>query len=250
MNASMSESKKPAVMTIAVVIPTLNEGENIASLLDKILAEDQRLQAIVIDDGSTDGTGKIVQQKQVEHSGRVHLIERGRKKGYASAVQDGMRFALENGASRVLQMDADFSHNPNRIPALLSASENEGFDLVIGSRYIPGGGTENWGLDRKILSGSANLMVRKLLGLKVRDCTGGFRCWKSELIERAGVLDLKIEGYAFLFITMDRCTRLNAKVGEVPIIFVDRQFGKSKMNRRIILEAVRVLFKLSLARRR
>jgi len=250
MNAPVNQSKNAAAMTIAVVIPTLNESENIARLLDEVLAADARLQAIVIDDGSADGTDKIVLQKQAEYSGRVHLIARGRKKGYASAVQDGMRFALENGASRVLQMDADFSHNPNRIPALLGASENEDFDLVIGSRYIPGGGTENWGLDRKILSGGANLLVRKLLGLKVRDCTGGFRCWKRELIERAGVLDLKIEGYAFLFITMDRCTRLNAKVGEVPIIFVDRQYGKSKMNRRIIFEAIRVLFKLSLARRR
>src|SRR5690606_22676430 len=121
-----------------------------------------------------------------------HLIERGRKMGYASAVQDGMRLAIENGARLILQMDADFSHNPSRLPALIEKSESENFDLVIGSRYIPGGGTENWGLDRKILSGGANLFVRTLLGLKTRDCTGGFRCWKRELIERAGVLELHI----------------------------------------------------------
>lgn len=246
----MNETKNPTAWSIAVVIPTLNESGNIARLLDEVLAADPRLQVIVVDDGSEDKTEKIVLQKQSEYSGRVHLIQRGRKKGYASAVQDGMRFALEHGATRVLQMDADFSHNPSRIPALLAASEKENFDLVIGSRYVPGGGTENWGWDRKILSGGANLLVRKLLRLKVRDCTGGFRCWKRELIEQAGVLDLKIEGYAFLFITMDRCTRLKAKVGEVPIVFVDRQFGKSKMNRRIILEAMCVLFKLWLTRRR
>ena len=244
----MNEATSDFAMTIAVVIPTLNESGNIGQLLDEIMAEDARLQTIVVDDGSSDGTDKIVLQKQAEYSGRVHLIERGKKMGYASAVQDGMRFALKNGASRVLQMDADFSHNPSRIPAILAASENQDLDLVIGSRYIPGGGTENWGIDRKILSGGANLLVRKLLGLKVRDCTGGFRCWKRDLIEKAGVLDLKIEGYAFLFITMDRCTRLNAKVGEVPIIFVDRQFGKSKMSRGIIFEAMRVLLKLWLAR--
>lgn len=233
---------------LAVVVPTLNESGNIARLLDGIMAADARLHAIVVDDGSRDGTDKLVRQKQQEYSGRIHLIERGRKMGYASAVQDGMRHALKNGARLILQMDADFSHNPQRLPALIEKSENENFDLVIGSRYIPGGGTENWGLDRKVLSGGANLLVRKLLKLKTRDCTGGFRCWKRELIERAGVLDLRVEGYAFLFITMDRCARLNAKIGEVPIIFADRQHGKSKMSRRIILEAVHVLFNLWLAR--
>ena len=244
-----------SLIEIAVVVPTLNEAENISQLRDGIMAADARLHAIVVDDGSSDGTDKAVEAKAAEYSdahgaSRIHLIERGKKMGYASAIQDGMRFALKNGATRVLQMDADFSHNPQRLPALIAASETEDLDLVIGSRYIPGGGTENWGLDRKILSGGANLLVRTLLGLKTRDCTGGFRCWKRELIEKAGVLDLKIEGYAFLFITMDRCTRLKSKVGEVPIIFVDRQFGKSKMSRRIILEAMRVLFKLWLGRLR
>jgi dolichol-phosphate mannosyltransferase len=237
-------------MELAVVVPTLNESGNIARLLDGIMQADARLHAIVVDDGSRDGTDELVRQKGREYSGRIHLIERGKKMGYASAVQDGMRLALKSGAGLILQMDADFSHNPARLPALIAAGENENFDLVIGSRYIPGGGTENWGLDRKILSGGANFLVRKLLGLKTRDCTGGFRCWKRELIERANVLDLKIEGYAFLFIAMDRCARLDAKIGEVPIIFADRQHGKSKMSRRIIFEAMRVLFRLAIARRK
>jgi dolichol-phosphate mannosyltransferase len=239
-------------MQMAVIVPTLNEFQNIAALLDGIMTADARLHAIVVDDGSSDGTDKAVQDKAQEYSdsagSRIHLIERGKKMGYASAVQDGMRLAMKSGATRILQMDADFSHDPKRLPALIEKSEREDLDLVIGSRYVPGGGTENWGLDRKILSGGANLLVRTLLGLKVRDCTGGFRCWKRELIERAGVLDLKVEGYAFLFITMDRCARQNAKVGEVPIIFVDRQYGKSKMSRRIIFEAMRVLLRLSLSR--
>ena len=237
-------------MELAVIVPTLNESGNIARLLDGIMQADPRLHAIVVDDGSRDGTEELVQQKQQEYSGRIHLIERGKKMGYASAIQEGMRLALQNDARLILQMDADFSHDPQRLPALIAAGENENYDLVIGSRYIPGGGTENWGLDRKILSGGANLLVRKLLGLKTRDCTGGFRCWKRELIERADVLDLKIEGYAFLFIAMDRCARLNAKIGEVPIIFADRQAGKSKMSRRIIFEAMRVLFRLAIARRK
>lgn len=242
----MEESAKAC--ELAVVVPTLNEGENIVALLDGIMAADERLHAIIVDDGSRDGTARLVQEKQEEYPGRIQLIERGRKMGYASAVQDGMRLALKNGAQRILQMDADFSHNPERLPALIAKSENEDYDLVIGSRYIPGGGTQNWGIDRKILSGGANLVVRTLLGLKTRDCTGGFRCWKRDLIERCGALDLRVEGYAFLFITMDRCVRHNAKIGEVPIIFVDRQYGKSKMSRRIIMEAVRVLFRLWLAR--
>ncbi len=244
------ETQTQTPMELAVVVPTLNESGNIARLLDGIMAADARLHAIVVDDGSRDGTDELVQQKQHEYSGRIHLIERGKKMGYASAVQDGMRLALKNGARLILQMDADFSHNPQRIPALIEKSETENFDLVIGSRYIPGGGTENWGIDRKILSGGANLLVRNLLRLQTRDCTGGFRCWKRELIEKADVLDLKIEGYAFLFIAMDRCARLNAKIGEVPIIFADRQHGKSKMSRRIILEAMRVLFRLAIARRK
>jgi dolichol-phosphate mannosyltransferase len=204
-----------------------------------------------VDDGSADGTAELVQQIAARgpvDEGEVHLIERGRKKGYASAVQDGMRYALERGAKLILQMDADFSHDPKYLPAILEKSRD--CDLVIGSRYIKGGGTANWGLDRKLLSGGANLLARTLLGLPTRDCTGGFRCWKRALIERSGVLDVRVEGYSFLFLTLDRCRNVRAKIGEVPIIFADRQFGQSKMSRRIILEAVRVLLHLWLARLR
>jgi dolichol-phosphate mannosyltransferase len=172
----------------------------------------------------------------------VHLIERGKKMGYASAVQDGMRFAMQRGAQFILQMDADFSHDPKYLPQIIEKSRN--CDLVIGSRYIPGGGTRNWGVDRKILSGGANLLARTLLNLPARDCTGGFRCWRRELIENSRVLDVRVEGYAFLFVTLDRVRNCGATIGEVPIIFVDRQYGKSKMSRRIIQEAVRVLFRL------
>ena len=123
--------------------------------------------------------------------------------GYASAVQNGMRFAIEHGAELILQMDADFSHHPRYLPQILAKSAT--CDLVVGSRYIRGGGTKHWGLERKLLSGGANMLARTLLGLRTRDCTGGFRCWKRELIERAGILDVQVEGYAFLFFTLDRC---------------------------------------------
>jgi dolichol-phosphate mannosyltransferase len=247
----MSHETKPHI-EIAVIIPTLNEAENISKLLDGILAADERLHAIVVDDGSNDGTGeRVLERAQVEKERgreRVFLIERGRKKGYASAIQDGMRFALNRDARLVLQMDADFSHHPKYLPSLLAKSET--CDLVIGSRYIPGGGTENWGLERKILSGGANALARVLLKLPVRDCTGGFRCWHRELIEEARVLDVHVQGYAFLFVTMDKVRQCGARVGEVPIIFADRQFGKSKMSRSVIMEAVRVLFRLWLKRLR
>ncbi len=237
-------------MEVAVVVPTLNESGNIARLLDGILAADSRLVAIVVDDGSRDGTDKLVLERaEIEKAkgrARVHLIERGKKMGYASAVQDGMRLAMKLGAPLILQMDADFSHDPKYLPAILAKSRD--FDLVVGSRYVPGGGTQNWGWDRKILSATANGLARTMLKLPVRDCTGGFRCWKRELIERAGVLNVRVEGYAFLFITMDKVRSVGGRVGEVPIIFVDREFGKSKMSRRIILEAVRVLVRLWLAR--
>jgi len=233
-------------MEMAVIVPTLNERDNIESLLAGILAADPRLHAIVVDDGSSDGTAAAVQKvaaaSAVESISRVHLIERGAKLGYASAVQDGMRLALECGARLILQMDADFSHDPRYLPLLLEKSQS--CDLVIGSRYVPGGGTRNWGVDRKILSGGANALARTLLGLPVRDCTGGFRCWHRDLVEKSGVLNVQVQGYAFLFVTLDRCHRLGARFGEVPIIFVDRQFGKSKMSRGIIFEAMRVLWRL------
>ncbi len=237
-------------MEIAVVVPTLNERENISGIIDGVLSADSRLHIIVVDDGSQDGTAEFVREAAREtdpkyfEAGvpRVHLLARGQKLGYASAIQDGMRFALDHGAARIVTMDADFSHDPKYLPALLKKSEK--YDLVIGSRYVRGGGTRNWGWDRKILSGGANWLARTLLSLPARDCTAGFRCWKRELIERAAILDVHVEGYAFLFLTMDNCRRARATVGEVPIIFVDRRFGHSKMSRHIVIEAVKVLWRL------
>jgi dolichol-phosphate mannosyltransferase len=238
-------------MEIAAVIPTLNEASNIEPLLEGIFAAHPAIHAIIVDDGSTDGTDEVVnrcaQKYFCDGVSKVLLIERGKKMGYASAVQDGMRLALEKGATRIVQMDADLSHNPEHLPAILAKSET--CDLVLGSRYIPGGGTRNWGWDRKVLSGTANGLVRLLLGVKARDCTGGFRCWRRDWIEKCGILDLKVEGYAFLFIALDRAYRAGASIGEVPIIFNDREFGKSKMSRKIILEAMKVLFGLWWKRR-
>lgn len=236
---------EPARWEIAVVVPTLNERLNIEPLLDGILAADPRLHVLIVDDGSQDGTSDYVSQR-AQSEPRVHLLNRGQKLGYASAVQDGMRVAMQHQAERIVQMDADFSHHPKYLPAILKKSER--CDLVIGSRYTRGGGTQNWGLDRQVLSAGANLLARTLLGLRVRDCTSGFRCWKSELIGRAGILEVRVEGYAFLFLATDLCRREKARIGEVPIIFADRTAGQSKMSRGIIFEAMRVLGRLWLKR--
>jgi dolichol-phosphate mannosyltransferase len=244
-SASTCSPENQSRWAIAVVVPTLNERENIAPLLDGILAADPRLHVVVVDDGSRDGTADTVRARG-EDDARVHLLDRGRKMGYASAIQDGMRHAMQHGATRIVQMDADFSHHPKYLPAILKKSES--CDLVIGSRYTRGGGTQNWGLDRQVLSAGANFLARTLLGLRVRDCTSGFRCWKSELIERVGVLDVRVEGYAFLFLVTDLCRRQHARIGEVPIIFADRTQGKSKMSRSIIFEAVQVLGRLFVKR--
>jgi dolichol-phosphate mannosyltransferase len=230
-------------MEIAVVVPTLNERGNIVDLIEGVLKADARLHIVVVDDGSSDGTAELVAAAAHEYSARgrecVHLIQRGRKLGFASALQDGMRYALKHDAQFVLHMDADFSHDPKYLPEILAQSRS--CDLVIGSRYIRGGGTRNWGMGRKILSAGGNSMVRLLLRLPVRDCTSGFRCWRRELIEKAGVLNLSVEGYAFQFLALERCFRAGALIVEVPILFVDRRHGKSKMSRRIILEATRAL---------
>lgn len=233
-------------MQLAVIIPTLNEADNIGLLLDQVMAADSRLHAVVIDDGSVDGTLAAIEGAQAKHSQgnepRIHLIARGKKLGYASAVQDGIRYALQNGAERVIQMDADFSHDPAHLPEIIAKGER--YDLVIGSRYVAGGGTRNWGLDRVLLSGTANLLVRSLLRVPARDCTSGYRSWNRELIDRAQLLTLQAHGYAFLFAGLSRSHRLGASVHEIPIIFVDRQHGKSKMSKKIILEAMVILFKM------
>jgi dolichol-phosphate mannosyltransferase len=143
-------------------------------------------------------------------------------------------------------MDADFSHDPASLPALLAQSEH--YDLVIGSRYVRGGGTRGWSATRRLLSRTANALTRALLHLPLHDCTGGFRCWRADLIERSGALDADVQGYAFLFLTLDRCRRAAARIGEVPILFDERRSGQSKMSAAVIAEAVRVLFRLWLHR--
>ena len=229
-------------MSVWVTIPTYNEAENIRELVSSILKALPEAFVIVVDDNSPDGTAEIVDEMSRVDK-RIHLIRRPGKLGYASAIVTGLTYAMSQGAQVLGHMDADFSHDPERLPKLLAAL-NEGADVAIGSRYIPGGRVEGWSLYRKVLSRSANWLVRILLGLPVRDCTSGFRLYRREAFEKLPLGMLRVEGYGFLYLGTALAVWSGLKIAEVPIVFVDRRRGKSKLSRRIIAEAAVALAKV------
>lgn len=228
-------------MQVSVTIPVYNERENLENLIPAVRKCAPQADVIIVDDSSPDGTAVYVESLRREDP-RIHLIRRPGKLGYASAVQAGHRYALEHGARLLCQMDADFSHDPRRLPALLDASQD--FDVVIGSRYVPGGGTRNWGMFRQMLSRFGNAFARTLLKLPPCDCTGGFRCFRREVFERVGLLDLAAEGYCFQIVTIYHCHQAGLSMCEIPILFEDRRFGQSKLSRHIILEAFLVVLRI------
>ena len=219
-----------------VVLPTYNEAENLPEIVPAILAASGALDILVVDDGSPDGTGPLADGLAAAHPGRVRVLHRARKEGLGRAYLAGFAEALALGYGRVLEMDADFSHDPKRLPALLAASE--GADVVLGSRYVAGGGTENWGLGRRLLSRGGSFYARTILGLPVRDLTGGFKCFQRGVLEALELESVASTGYAFQIELTYRAVRRGFKVVEVPITFVDRRVGKSKMSRGIVLEAL------------
>lgn len=229
---------------VVVVVPTYNEGENIGILAPEILS--LPVQLVIVDDNSPDGTGEVAEEwarKEV----RVYVHHRPRKMGLGTAYIAGFMRALSLGADRVVIMDADLSHNPRYIPALLTRSETA--DLVIGSRYIDGGGTLNCTLARRLLSRLANIFARTLLGLRPRDCTAGFRCYHREVLESIGLDTIFSDGYSFLIEMLYRSQKRGHKIEEVPIIFEDRQRGASKISRGEILKALYTVVRLSLTSR-
>ena len=217
-----------------VVLPTYNERENIAAIVPAILGAAPELDVLVVDDNSPDGTGALADELS-QNDPRVRVLHRSRKDGLGRAYLHGFRVALEAGYGRILEMDADFSHSPDRLPALLAASRDA--DLVLGSRYVEGGGTVNWGLGRRILSRGGSLYARTILGLGVRDLTGGFKCFRREVLEALDLATVQSTGYAFQIELTYRTIRRGFRVVEVPIIFADRVQGTSKMDRKIVLEA-------------
>lgn len=234
-----------AVSTWAVTA-TYNEAENLPELAAGLLALPTPVTLVIVDDNSPDGTGDIADRLAAEHPGCFHALHRPGKMGYASAHLLGIQYALDHGARVVVTMDADLSHDPERIPDMLAALADA--DVVVGSRYVPGGKTVNWGRDRRLLSRTAGMLVRLATGLPVADPTGGFRAYRAPILTAAKFRDVRQEGYAFLSEMLFRCLRAGARITEVPITFVDRRYGRSKLSKRIILEAALNLF--SLGRRR
>ena len=217
-----------------VCLPTYNELENLEPMLRALGDKDVRV--LVIDDNSPDGTGRLA-DRLAQELDYVDVLHRERKEGLGPAYLAGFRRALSDGAELVLEMDCDFSHDPNDVPRLLAAVE-QGADLALGSRYVPGGGVRNWGLIRRVISAGGSLYARVLLGVKVRDLTGGFKCYRRAALEAIDLDGVASKGYAFQIETTYRVLRAGFKVVEVPITFADREVGGSKMSRAIVAEAI------------
>ncbi|MGQ9585138.1 MAG: polyprenol monophosphomannose synthase [Anaerolineae bacterium] len=221
-----------------VVLPTYNEAENLAEMVRQLLALDlPGLEVLIVDDNSPDGTGQIADDLSAQHPQRVRVLHRPGKGGLGTAYVAGFKVALAQGAERIVQMDADFSHSPSYVPILIANAEDA--DVVVGSRYVSGGKLdERWGVGRYFLSWWANsVYVRLILGLKVRDATAGFKCWRREALEGIDLDRIRSNGYVFQVEMAYICEKLGYRVREIPIYFEDRRIGRSKMSMPVKLEA-------------
>lgn len=238
MESSNAEMRERAL----VIVPTFNERENITRLIGAILNQDPRLEILVVDDGSPDGTGEIV-ESLMQHEARLHILKRPRKMGLGTAYIAGFRWALEHSYDLVFEMDADFSHDPAHLPQFLRALEDA--DLVLGSRYRNGKVTVvNWPIKRLLLSYFANVYARIVTGLPVWDATGGFKCFRRRVLESIDLAHVRSNGYAFQIEMSFRAWRKHFKIVEIPIVFVDRTEGQSKMSRSIVREAIWMVWRL------
>jgi dolichol-phosphate mannosyltransferase len=224
-----------------VIVPTYNEADNIRQLVPRVLEQDPGVEMLVVDDNSTDGTGDIVEELKRDEP-RLHILHRPRKMGLGTAYVDGFRYALEHDYEAVFEMDADFSHDPDAIPAFLEAIQEA--DLVIGSRYLNGVTVVNWPLSRLILSYGANLYTRLITWMPVKDATGGFKCFRRSTLERLNLSGVKTDGYGFQIEMNFKVWKKGLRIKEIPILFVDRRVGISKMSRKIIWEAMWLVWKL------
>lgn len=231
----------PTPQTI-VIIPTYNEAENISPLIERIFNLEENLDVVVVDDQSPDGTGDVVDAIAAEDA-RIHVIHRQAKLGLGTAYTAGFQYALSRGYHRIITMDADFSHNPRYIPALLRLTDE--YDLAIGSRYVPGGGVRLWGVHRRLLSRGANLFARSILGLHAHDCTAGFRCYRASVLEAVDPLSIKADGYSYLLEMLWRVQRAGFTIAETPIVFTDRRRGASKISQKEIFHAAGTVFRLA-----
>ena len=230
-----------------VIIPTYNEIENIRAIIRAVTSLEKPLDVLIIDDGSPDGTADAVKElMQTELQGRLHLIERKGKLGLGTAYICGFKWAIEHGYDYIFEMDADFSHNPNDLPRLYAACHDEGFDVAVGSRYITGVNVVNWPIGRVLMSYYASAYVRTILGISLRDTTAGFVCYRREVLETLDLDKIRFKGYAFQIEMKYSAIRLGFKIKEVPVIFVNRELGTSKMSGGIFSEALFGVIRLRL----
>lgn len=230
-----------------VIIPTYNEIENIRAIIRAVTSLEKPLDVLIIDDGSPDGTADAVKElMQTELQGRLHLIERKGKLGLGTAYICGFKWVIEHGYDYIFEMDADFSHNPNDLPRLYAACHDEGFDVAVGSRYITGVNVVNWPIGRVLMSYYASAYVRTILGISLRDTTAGFVCYRREVLETIDLDKIRFKGYAFQIEMKYSAIRLGFKIKEVPVIFVNRELGTSKMSGGIFSEALFGVIRLRL----
>lgn len=229
-----------------IIIPTYNESDNAANIINAVFTEqpkfaDVELHVLIVDDNSPDGTADIVKKMQSENN-RIHLISRAGKMGLGTAYVAGFKYGLANGFDYLFEMDADFSHDPEEIQNFLR--EIKDYDLVLGSRYITGANVANWPLRRLLLSYYANKYARLVTGIKVNDATGGFKCFRREVLEAIDLDDIRSNGYSFQIEMNFRAWRKKFRIKEIPIVFVDRRAGTSKMNKAIVREAMTMVWRL------
>lgn len=221
-------------MKTLIIIPTYNEVENLPSLLKEIFSYVPMTEILIVDDNSPDGTGALA-DKMSEEDPRIHVLHRSGKLGLGTAYIAGFKYAIKHLYDAAFEMDADFSHDPRYLPDFLQKIEQA--DLVIGSRYVPGGSTPNWSFIRRLISGCGNIFARTVLSMPIHDCTAGFRCYRRKVLENVGLDTIQSQGYGFQVEMAYRTQRLGFQIVETPIVFMDRRVGKSKMSRAIVLEA-------------
>ena len=221
-------------MKTLIIIPTYNEAGNLCPLLREIFVRAPESDILIVDDNSTDGTGELANKMHAENP-QVNVIHRPGKLGLGTAYLVGFKYAIAHNYDAAFEMDADFSHDPRYLPDFLKAIKHA--DLVIGSRYVPGGGTPDWSPVRRLISSSGNILARFLLGIPIHDCTAGFRCYRCEVLRSIDLDTIQSRGYGFQVELVYRVMKQGFKIVETPIIFVDRRVGKSKMSHKIVIEA-------------
>lgn len=229
---------------VLIITPTYNERENLQELLTRVHQSLPTADVLIVDDNSPDGTGELA-ETMGKQDPWIKVLRRPGKLGLGTAYLAGFRYALSHGYQYVFEMDADLSHDPSYLPIMLEAARDRA-DLVIGSRRVPGGGTQNWGVGRQLISAGGSLYARTILGLGVRDLTSGFKCFRAEVLRAIDLDAVHSNGYSFQIEMTYRALRLGYKVEEVPILFVDRRVGQSKMSRKIFIEALGMVWKLRL----